>query len=344
MRRFVLLALATAACAAPPTPHSLHGRGLGTTWTATWLSPPELDEDDVADAIVRELAAVDAEMSTWRDDSELALVRAADGPVAVSESTARVVAEALWLAQATGGAFDPTVQPLVELWGFHGPPRTALPTDEELAAARAQVGWERVRVGRDAAGLPTVDAGGTALDLSAIAKGHAVDRVSFALSELGLGDHLVEVGGEVRVHGHNAEGGAWRVGVDRPAVGTLPGADLYAAVWVTNGAVATSGNYRQRYELDGREIHHTLDPRTGWPATAQVASATVLAPDCATADGLATALMVLGAEGLPLIERLPGVEAWLLLPDGDGLRELASSGFELHLVTDPARASAPSRR
>lgn len=348
------LALGAGACApdAPARPRGetpvevrqLDGEALGTTWTVKFLG--DAAKDGEAERAVREaLASVDAAMSTWRDDSELARVRAADGPVVVSESTYAVVGQALELASATGGAFDPTVQALVEVWGFHGSRRQDLPSEEALQAARAQVGWQRVRLGRDAEGRPTIDDGGTALDLSAIAKGYAVDRVSHALSRLGLADHLVEVGGEVRAHGAGPTGTGWRLGVDRPDPGAQPGRRLEAVVRLTNAALATSGNYRNAYVVDGERVVHTLDPRVGRPVRSEVASASVVAPDCATADALATALMVLGPEqGLALVEARPDVEALLLVVEGDGFRAVASSGMDTFLVeAGGAPGGAPAR-
>ena len=319
---------------------SLRGEALGTTWEVMWRST-EVERDDVADRIVFVLTSVDQQMSTWRDDSELSRIRASDGPVPVSEATASVLAEALWLAEATGGAFDPTVQPLVELWGFHGAPLTELPSDQALSTARESVDWTRVVLGRSEAG-PTIDAGGTALDLSAIAKGHAVDRVSDALSALGIGTHLVSIGGEVRASGSGPDDGLWSVGVEMPTPGNAPGSELYGIVRVANRSVATSGNYRQQRVVEGVEVHHTLDPRTGRPSDSEVASATVIAPTCALADGLATALMVLGSEGLPLIERLPNVEAGLLWMGPNGIYAEESSGFELHTVTERPTSHAHS--
>lgn len=325
-----------AGCAAPVDPatprspvesealNELRGEALGTTWMVKWRGSVGADVQPVVEAV---LAEVDQRMSTWRDDSELLAVRAGPGPVPVSEETAMVVREALVLAEATGGAFDPTVQPLVELWGFHGKRRTDPPSEAELAEALAQVGWDRVELGRDPSGRPTVDAHGAALDLSAIAKGHAVDRVSNALSAMQLADHLVEVGGEVRASGTGPQG-AWKLGIDRPEEGLAPGQELAAVAALTNAAMATSGNYRNTYEIDGQRVVHTLDPRTGRPALGTVASATVVAPDCRTADGWATALMVLGPEqGLPLIEARPDLDALLLVVDGDGFAVERSSGM-----------------
>jgi len=316
-----------------PAVHVLHGEAFGTTWSVKWVGDSPATEHDVQSAIVAALEDVDASMSSWRSDSDLSRARAAGKPIPVKAETARVVRDALAIAQATGGAFDPTVEPLMELWGFRGTKRTTWPTDAEIQAARDQLGWQRVRLGRGADGQPTLDTGGTALDLSAIAKGYGVDRVSWALSDLGIADSMVEVGGEVRVTGRSPTGGWWRLGVDMPTQGLAPGQELADVVQVTNGAVATSGNYRQTFEIAGREVHHTMDPRTGLPSTAHVASATVLAPDCETADGWATALMVLGPdEGLPLVEARPDLDALVLVPGEGGLVYRTTPGMQRHLA------------
>jgi thiamine biosynthesis lipoprotein len=269
-------------------------------------------------------------MSTWRDDSELSAVRRGPGPVSVSEETAFVVREALGVAKASGGAFDPTVQPLVELWGFPGAPRTTMPSDQELSAARSQVGWAKVKVSEEA-GQWTVDGGGTALDLSAIAKGHAVDRVSDALTGLGLTNHLVEVGGEVRGSGGGTTGFGWRVGVDHPDASSAPGSSLEAVIRLENLAMATSGNYRSAYVVEGETLGHTLDPRSGRPVTSDVLSATVVATDCRTADALATTLMVDPKWGMQLVKNRPDTEALLLERIGDELARRQTPGmYALH--------------
>src|SRR5690606_21889294 len=136
---------------AVPAVRQVTGEALGTTWTVKYFGGPAT-EDQVGEAVREALASVDQAMSTWRDDSELARIRQAGGAVVVSEATAEVIGEALELAAATEGAFDPTVQPLVEVWGIHGGRRQDLPSPEELARARAQVGWDRVVLGRDTDG------------------------------------------------------------------------------------------------------------------------------------------------------------------------------------------------
>ena len=314
-----------------PTVHEAGGRAFGTTWSARWVQPERspVEPTAVVAAIEAALAEVDRGMSTWREDSELSRARASRGPLPISEDTASVVREALALAQATGGAFDPTVQPLMELWGFHGTSRSSWPTAEELAAAREKVGWRKVQLDRDPAGQPTLDVGGTALDLSAIAKGHGVDRALHAMAALGIDAAFIEIGGEVRAVGEAPSGRGWRVGVNLPDPAAAP-TDLALVIGFTNAAVATSGNYRNAVVLDGRTVGHTMDPRTGEPAVTSVRSATVVAPDCRLADGVATALMVMSYEdGARWVEALPDVQAaWLLAGDG-GLDLRVSSGLSL---------------
>jgi thiamine biosynthesis lipoprotein len=328
----VVWVLAAVACGGPVAPAApvvseVRGEIFGSTWSAKWLpGATPVGEDAVAAAAAAVFADVDLAASTWRPDSELSRCRATPGGLAVGGDGARMVRLALELAAATDGAFDPTVQPLVELWGLHGERRTTWPTDAELAAARAAVDWRRVALTwRD--GAPWLDCGGTALDLSALAPGYAADRLSDALSALGLADHLVDVGGELMARGRGPTGGPWRLGIDAPVEGLAPGEQLVARVALTDRAVATSGNYRNRYEVDGKAVWHELDPRTGLPAEERVLSAVVVATDAATADAWATALMVLGEPGLARLGAWPEVDALVMLDSPDGLVLRRSRGM-----------------
>ena len=313
---------------ATPQEHQLQGEAFGTTWRVKWVGE---DDAGVQGDLLAALESVDSGMSTWRPDSEIMRVRRGPGAVPVSQDTYEVVAASLQLARASGGAFDPTVQSLMEFWGFHGEPRAAWPTEEELASARAVVGYEKVMPVRNLDGTYTIDAGETALDLSAIAKGFAVDKLSDVLLERGHNQHLVEVGGEVVARGKSARGDGWVLGVDKPVRGAAPGVDYAAVFELVDVAMATSGNYRTRVTVGDREVGHTLDPRTGYPVQSDILSATVIAPDCMTADGWATALMVLGAsEGLALIEEVPGVAAFLQVMSEDGVREVSSMRLSEH--------------
>jgi thiamine biosynthesis lipoprotein len=268
------------------------------------------------------LAEVDDLMTTYRD-SEVTRFNAwrDTAPFAVSTPTAEVARLALRLAAQTGGALDVTVAPLVSALGFGPAAPGPLPADETLARLLAATGWEHLAV--DPADRLVKARPDLEIDLSAVAKGYAVDRAGEALEALGLGDYMVEVGGEVRARGRNPSGEPWRIGIERPDAvqrvvqRVLPLRDL---------ALATSGDYRNYREVDGRRVSHIVDPRSGRSIGHRVASATVVHPDCATADGLATAMMVLGEEGMALADR-NGWAVLLLVREGDGFREVASAAF-----------------
>lgn len=325
------------ACRADPPSSSfghLSGEAFGTTWRVTWQG--ELDEAAVRGLLDTTFADVDATMSSWRSDSELALLPR-DRRAAVSEPLYSVVASALDVAAATNGAFDPTVEPLLELWGFRGDRITQTPSDDAIAETLQGVGWQRVSQGRSDNGEPWIDLGGATIDLSAIAKGTAVDRASWALSQHGASAHLVEVGGEVRAHGRGPHG-AWTVGVEWPSADAGSSGGFAARVPLRNAAMATSGDYRNVYVLDGDRVVHTMNPVTGRPAQTDVLSATVLAETCEAADAWATALRVMGAErAMVMVERRHDVEAMLQRKGPDGDVELRrSSGFPL-LPGSPTR-------
>jgi thiamine biosynthesis lipoprotein len=323
----------------PPALYEVGGRAFGSGWVVRWLGPPGAEvEGEVRARAEGVLATVDAGVSTWRDDSELSVARTTGGPTRVSPDTAASVRLALDLAERSGGAFDPTVQPLMELWGFQGPAREVAPSPEELSSALAKVGWQKVRIGKDPEGF-WLDTAGTALDLSAVAPGYAADRIHDELSALGLASVYVNVGGEIRTSGPGPRGPFWRVGIDYPATEARPGQDLALVLPVVNAAVATSGNYRNTRLVDGRVVAHTMDPRTGMPAATSVASVTVVAPFAGVADGLATAMMVLGPEaGAPVLQAYPGTAAWFLLHDEPGklrLKVLRGSRTAEADVADP---------
>ncbi len=318
--------LGLCACAAGPGVVEVGGEVFGAGWRVRASVPAGLGEAEVRRVAEEVFAEVDQGVSTWRADSDISRCRSSSQPIAVSDTTAAVVSLALDVAARSGGAFDPTVQPLVELWGVHGARRTALPTEAEVAAARAQVGFERVSL-EVREGVSWLGCGGTALDLSAIAPGYAADRVSDGLGARGVQDALVDVGGEVRVRGRGPSGSEWRLGIDLPEPGLAPGEALAGVVTVVDRGVATSGNYRNRYVLEGLEVVHELDPRTGRPAVVGVASATVVAPTAALADAWATALMVLGEPGLTALAGEDGVDALLLVPTADGYAERATPGM-----------------
>ncbi len=298
------------------------------------------DREAIRALIEQRLDAVDRAMSTYRADSEISRFnRLAAGESQVfSEETWAVLGLAWQVREESRGAFDPTVGPLVDAWGFGAPGRSAEPTpvsDDRVTELRRTIGAvELAAEGRRVLKLEN----GTALDLSAVAKGWATDRVSEALTETGYADHLVEIGGEVRTAGHSPAGDKWRIAIERPPArvsdsGQGPAREeaaqpnLQRILPFTDGSLATSGDYRNYWERNGVRYSHTIDPRTGRPVVHALASASVIHESCAIADAYATALMVLGPQdGLRWADE-NGIAALLLAYREDSLEELPSAAF-----------------
>lgn len=296
LRCFVLsAALACASCGGEPATTLLSGRALGTSWSVQLAG--ELDPADGARAneiVQAELDLVDRLMSTYRQDSELSRLNrhAANEPFPVSPETLAVLLASRETGEASGGAFDVTVGPLVDAWGFGPSGPTQTPAAREIVRLRADSGWDKIKI--DAAKATVTKASADVrCDLSGSAKGYAVDRVAEALAQAGWMNHMVEIGGEIRVRGRNAEGALWRIGIEKPSSGKRA---VQRAVTLDDQAMATSGDYRNYYERDGRRYSHTIDPRTGRPVRHRLASVSVVAEDCLHADARATALMALGED------------------------------------------------
>jgi thiamine biosynthesis lipoprotein len=300
---------------------------MGTTWHVTVVG--RRPATGLQDRIERRLEEVNRSLSTYREDSEInrfSRFPRAGEEFPASRDFAAVMQTAARVYRLSGGAWDGTVRPLVDLWGF-GPLRpVAEPPDaRRIEALRGTVGFDRVET-RPGALVKRVAS--VTLDLSSIAKGYGVDQVAAVVRGEGFADFVVEIGGEVAAAGSRRGGGPWRVGIHRPRADAAPD-ELYRVVALRDAALATSGDYRQFFVRDGVRYTHVLDPRTGRPVANGVVSASVLAPDCTLADGLATAVMVMGADGgLAMIEGLPGVEALVVVQTKDGrLEDHASSGF-----------------
>ena len=320
-----------AACSRPPEGAApalrFGGQSMGSTWSVRVAGGPF----DAALAAAARRAVADAlddvvaRMSTFDPQSEVGRFnRHAAGTVfAMSSDTLAVLEHARQVASLSGGAFDPTVAPLVRAWGFgaDATARGGAPTPGELDAA---VGWQHLVL--DAAdgsvrkALPALQ-----LDLSGIAKGHAVDRAAQALEALGLARYMVEAGGEIRTQGLNAEGRPWQIAVERPDAWPPR---VHRVVPLRGLAIATSGDYRNFYEQAGRRIHHEIDPATRAPAAHRLASVSVVHDACRHADAMATALFVMGPErGLALAREQRLAALFIVREAGGGLRDLASPAF-----------------
>ncbi|MBD9367829.1 FAD:protein FMN transferase [Xanthomonas sp. XNM01] len=312
---------------------ALGGQTMGTRWSVRLAVSRTADLHAFHDGIQRQLDTVVAQMSTWEADSDISRFRdaPADSWHPLPGGFSRVLTAALEVAQASDGAFDPTVGPLVELWGFGaGAQPRRIPDQARLAAARARCGWHQLRR-RDGDGA-LHQPGGLQLDFSGIAKGFGVDLVSEYLQGIGVCAALVEVGGELRAHGRKPDGDAWRVLVETPpdvATGATPPPRVLS---LDGLAVATSGDRWHHFEQNGRRYSHSIDPRSGQPVPHAAASVTVLATDAMRADAWATAMTVLGPEAGLRHACAAGLAVRFVSSDGAEVSEAMSPAFEEHLV------------
>lgn len=324
----LVLSLLLVACATWPDDtrvDTLGGDAMGSTWTVklvrTARSP---DLATLQTGIQAQLDTVDAQMSTWKPGSDLSRFNAAPAGSwhTLPPALFTVIDAALILARETDGAYDPTVGPLVNLWGFGPGPKTrAIPDAVALAAARARVGWQRLVVDRDTRRVR--QPGGAYVDLSSIAPGFAVDQVARYLEREGVRDFLVEHGGELRARGHRPGARGWRVGIEQPDTDD----GLALVVMLTDRASGSSGDYRKFYERDGQRLSHHIDPRTGAPVTHGLASVTVLADDGLHADSTAAALSILGPDAGLAYARQHGIAALFLTRTADGFTQTMTPGF-----------------
>ncbi|MCA9048459.1 MAG: FAD:protein FMN transferase [Planctomycetaceae bacterium] len=272
----------------------LQGATMGTYYSV--VIEPVDDASQIDRRILRQqiddrLREINRRMSTWDPDSEISRFNKSQSTdwFSVSDEFAVVVVEARRIHAASGGAFDPTVSPLIDLWGFGDVRPKALPEQSEIDSALAQVGMQHLEVRTDPPALrkhqPELQ-----LNLSAIAKGYGVDAIAELLTQSGYPAFIVDIGGENRAGQAKRSGAAWRIGVESPLGG------LHRVVEVISESVATSGDYRNFFEINGVKYSHAIDPTTGRPVRNPPASVSVRHPSCMTADGWATALMVLGTE------------------------------------------------
>lgn len=291
-------------------PRRVAGRALGTAWRVAWAGGA--GEADVARAMRAVLHSVDAAMSPFQGMSEISRFNTTVTRdwQPVSRAICSVVREGLEIAALSGGAFDPTVGPIVGRYGF-GP---IVASDSRGSFHSIVVGEERVRKLQP----------GLTVDLCGIAKGHCVDCMATALARIGLSDYLIDFGGEVIAHGMHPNGRIWQVGIEAP----MPGERSFQrVVRLHRASIATSGDATNSYVVNGRRFSHIIDPHRREPADNNIASVSVLMPTTSAADGLATALMAMGHEKGPELAGRAGISALFLVRDGSGLREIMTGRF-----------------
>ena len=268
---------------------------MGTTWHVTYLPPPQIaPSSEIQKEIDNILGEINLSMSTYLDSSEITRfnLNRPNQWFDVSEGFFEVIQTALTIGEASDGAYDVTVAPLVNLWGF-GPDtgNESLPEQSELTSLLQNTGQDKLRLHEKR--LQLRKSAKLSLDFSSIAKGYGVDRVADWLGSLGVVDFLVEVGGEMRLQGNSPRASPWRIAIEQPdnTIGSIA-----AALSLSDKAVATSGDYRNYFEVAGKRYSHTIDPRTGYPVEHDLVSVTVVHSRAMIADGWATAIMVMGAE------------------------------------------------
>lgn len=297
------------------TPYQ-HDRGMvfGTVYHITYQSSKSLQKD-----IEAELAKVDASLSPFNERSIITAVNENRDTV-VNKMFSDVFALAMKISDSTNGAFDITVAPLVNAWGF-GFKGGALPSRHQVDSLKALVGYHKVSLtnGRVSKTDPRI-----MLDCSSIAKGYGCDVVAKFLSAKGIDNYMVEIGGEIVTRGISEKRLPWKIGVTKPTDDSLNvNQEIQTIINVTDKAMATSGNYRNFYYKNGRKYAHTIDPSTGYPVQHNILSSTVIADDCATADAYATAFMVMGLDkAKAILSRHPELMAYFILASDDGTNKV----------------------
>ena len=316
-----------------PVRHALNGPTMGTRWSALFFAPPGFDPAPVQAALQAAVTAVDAQMSTWRPDSDLMRLNAA--PVGawqdIPADLARVLTLGLEIGRASGGAFDIGQGDAVSAWGFGPDPadpqaiRTAMQAPRRPAHEVLEMDGSRVR-----------KTAPVTLDLNGIAKGYGVDRLTQVLSAHGIRDALTGIDGEMRANGLRPDGSAWTIAVEAPERDRRA---PHSILTLQDAAVATSGDYRHWVTVQGRHLSHTMDPARGAPLVDSPASVTVVAPTCALADAWATALMVKGVDAGADLARQAGLDALFLTRDDAGVVQGIGIGKQF---SSKSAATAPA--
>lgn len=332
----ILVLTGLAGCERKMQMHQWSGQTMGTFYRITLVPSPGPQPNHrtselrvQVDALLRD---INRSMSTYQSDSEISNFNSLDSEscLLISSDFAYVLAEALTIAQASEGAFNPLVAPLVNRWGF-GPIAqvSRLPTDAEVKSLMALTHLDNISLTDTSDQLCKLNSRAQ-LDLSAIAKGYAVDRIASLFTEQGYSDYLVDVGGELRVSGLNPEGDRWRLAIEQPITQAAATPGIHEVVHVTDHAIATSGDYRNFFEHEAQHYSHTINPLTGYPAQHNLVSVTVIAKHAATADAWATALLAAGPEQARYLAVKHGLAVYLIERDnGRTVHYNELSGSEL---------------
>jgi len=328
-RVLILFTIALSACNSKTAYIHNEGQVFGTIYHITYESP---NSEDLHEGIKQVMDDLNKSLSTYDPNSVISKVNI-NQPTELDTFFLTVFKKAEKVSALTGGAFDITVAPMVNVWGF-GFKNKENVTPELIDSLKQLVGYQKVKLEN---GQIIKQHPNTMLDCSAIAKGYGVDVVAAYIRDQGCKNYMVEIGGEVVAHGVNPKGQAWSIGISKPDEDSFfKEQQLQAIVNLTDKALATSGNYRNFYVEGGKKYAHTIDPHTGYPVQHSLLSTTVLADSCMTADAYATAFMVLGLDqSIEVANAIPEIEVYFIYADKDGnYKSYFSDGFKALLKED----------
>lgn len=318
------------ACSAPKIQEThISGPTMGTTYNVKFMPVVGVDKQELRQQIEQKLININQLMSTYIPDSELSRFNQWRNlePFPMSIQTLKVLNEAKRLGDMSAGLLDVTVGPLVNLWGFGPQSRPIkIPTDKLIKMTKLQIGLDKLIIGKTWASKTQP---GLYVDLSTIAKGYAVDQLAELLAASKITNYLVEIGGEMRLAGVKASGIPWKIAIEKPETNQRT---IQKIISIGTNAVATSGDYRNYYETDGVRYSHLINPNTGYPIRHNLVSVTVVHPSSMTADGLATALNVMGKEKALALADTYNIAVLLITKEKDGYNEYTSAKFD-QLVT-----------
>lgn len=323
---FIVSALRTAVA---PETYRITGQAQGTTYAITYYANRELVTKAQADSIFK---SIDASLSIYQPGSLISRFNASAEGVEMDGHFGHVIAKSMEVYRETGGLFDITVYPLVRAWGFGTKATDAMPDSAAIRQMLSCVGSDKLKMehGRLLKAIPCVQ-----LDVNGIAQGYSVDVVAMFLEARGIGNYMVEVGGEIRTKGRKLPGNEpMKIGIETPSAHGFDAPVIREVISLGDGAVTTSGSYRKFRESGGVRLSHIIDPKTGFPVQREVISATVVAPDAITADGYDNALLAAGVDGaFEILSRHPEMEAYFIYRKPDGtVADTASAGFGRYLV------------
>lgn len=312
--------------------YSISGKTMGTFYNIKFISKKKQSVSLWKTKVNIRLKEVNKRLSMFDPKSEISLFNQNNTgeTIAVSLDFYSILVTAKKLHSLTDGAWDGTIKPLVDLWGFGVKKATRkIPESHKITLALSKTGFNHIKI----KGLHTVyKTNAVSLDLGSIAKGYGVDAIAHLFTSYGIRNVLVEIGGELYASGKNRKGKYWAVGISKPDKSYI-NQDLYKIISLNNLAIATSGNYRNFFEINGKTYSHIIDPKTGFPVENQIVSASVIAKDCTFADGLATALMVMDIEkGISLVDSLANTECMIIQKKGKDLISHTSKHFNDFVV------------